>query len=62
MIQEGNTSQSHETDQIRKNRENLLRNMNDDQIQLNLMEFNGNQWMSIEINEHQLNSEEFNEN
>ncbi len=60
MIQEGDTNQSQGMDQIEGSTENLQRDTNDDQIQLNSMEFNGNQWMSVEINEHQLNSVEFN--
>ncbi len=62
MTQEGNISQSHETDQIEENRENLPHNTDDDQIQLNLIEFNRNQWMSININKDQLISTEFNKN
>ncbi len=42
IIQEGNMSQSHEMDQIGGNRENLPHNMDDDQIQLNSIEFNRN--------------------
>ena len=60
ITQESNISQSHETDQIEGNRENLPHNTNDDQIQLNSIEFNRNQWMLIEFNEHQLISMEFN--
>jgi len=62
VTQEGNISQLHEMDQIGENTENLLRDTDNDQIQLNSMEFNGNQWMSTEINEHQLNLVEFNRN
>ncbi len=31
---------------------NLSRNTDNDQIQLNSIEFNGNQWMLIDINEY----------
>ena len=41
---------------------NLSRNTDNDQIQLNSIEFNGNQQMLIDINEHQLILTEFNRN
>ncbi len=41
---------------------NLPHNTGDDQTQSNLMEFNRNQWISIDINEHQLISIEINGN
>ncbi len=62
MIQEDDTNQSQGTDQIEESTKNLSCNTDDDQIQLNSIEFNGNQWISVEINEHQLNSMEFNKN
>ncbi len=62
MTQKGDTSQSHEMDQIRKIRENLPRNTDNNQIQLNSIKFNRNQWMSIDINKDQLISTEFNGN
>ena len=62
MIQEGNTSSSHEMDQIEGNKKNLPHNTDDDQIQLNSMKFNENQWISMDINEYQLISTKFNEN
>ena len=43
MTQKGDTSQSHEMDQIRKIRENLPRNTDNNQIQLNSIKFNRNQ-------------------
>jgi len=58
----GNTGQSHKMDQIGGNTKNLPCNIDDDQIQLNSIEFNGCQWMSMKINEHQLNLIEFNRN
>ncbi len=39
-------------DQIGGNTENLSRNTDNDRIQLNSIEFNENQWMSIDINKH----------
>ena len=62
VTQESDTNQSQGTDQIEGSTKNLLRDTNNDQIQLNSIEFNRNQWMSVEINEHQLNSVKFNGN
>ncbi len=50
MIQEGDINQSYEMDQIEGNMENLPHNMDDDQIQLNSIEFNGCQSKSMNIN------------
>ena len=46
-------NEDHRIGKGKGNQENLADNTSDDQIQLNSIEFNENQWMSIEINEHQ---------
>ena len=62
MIQKDDMSQSYDMNQLGGNMENLLCNTDDDQIQLNSMKFNRNQWISINFDEHQLISMELNRN
>ena len=60
MTQEGDTKQSWKTDQLEENTENLSRDINNNQIQLNSMEFNEDQWMSFDINRNRSILAEFN--